>query len=786
MELFVPGKFIYVETLLLCVIIIFTIIIVSFSIKRIIAVVQQGFLIKHEMQALLTGDSMLFTKQSTYQFMQKGISLKYKLVAFTVFLVVLIIILLSVPLGIFMLRTQERTLAEGLSDRISVMLNSLSSGVRAYMPTKNALELGFLPQQVIQFKEAQYATILGRSLSPDKSGIQYVWATNDTNIGSKIAGEQLILGESVLSNEAVDTIVKICEQLDVQTAALVEDITENIVALNAEGVSLALNEDAESVRRFGEIQTITIQLNEKLTAILEEQSLRGDGSIPQFSTDKLDYHNTRYLFYRPVLYRQGASKSYVQGLVLVEISTEELIQSVTQARKNIIFIVSIIAFAAIAMGLTGSLILASIIVRPIRYLAAHVAMIRDTPDKEELEGKDIQIRSKDEIGLLGDTVNEMTHGLIKAAAAAKELTVGKEVQKMFIPLETDQKGRKLSTGHLSDNNADIFGYYEGAQGVSGDYFDAKKLDDRWYAIIKCDVAGKGVPAALIMVEVAALFQTFFANWKYSDSSIQDIVQLVSRINDQIESHGFTGRFAAFTLCLFDSFSGKLHFCNAGDNQIHLYDSAEKKYRIITLPETAAAGVFSSELISANGGFKVASIQLHKGDVMFLYTDGIEEAKRFFRNSEGNTVEYMGENTQRFEKQYAHYSSEDFSALRVSDIIEAVFARSVYLLKKDHDASGFDGLLFDFSSCSGTPEDAVLALVSVEKIFRMYKTSHTTSLDVIHTDKKIDMFLREHFTQYAEYCTRSETQDESDNYVVYCGIKEEPQYDDLTIVALQKK
>ena len=69
---------------------------------------------------------------------------------------------------------------------------------------------------------------------------------------------------------------------------------------------------------------------------------------------------------------------------------------------------------------------------------------------------------------------------------------------------------------------------------------------------------------------------------------------------------------------------------------------------------------------------------------------------------------------------------------------------------------------------------------------MYKTSHTTSLDVIHTDKKIDMFLREHFTQYAEYCTRSATQDVSDNYVVYCGIKEEPQYDDLTIVALQKK
>ena len=52
---------------------------------------------------------------------------------------------------------------------------------------------------------------------------------------------------------------------------------------------------------------------------------------------------------------------------------------------------------------------------------------------------------------------------------------------------------------------EIFGYYEGAKGVSGDYFDFKRLDDTHYAMIKCDVSGKGVAAALIMVEVATLF-----------------------------------------------------------------------------------------------------------------------------------------------------------------------------------------------------------------------------------------------------------------------------------------
>ena len=142
-------------------------------------------------------------------------------------------------------------------------------------------------------------------------------------------------------------------------------------------------------------------------------------------------------------------------------------------------------------------------------LVAHVEIIRDTENKADLAGKDIAVKSKDEIAVLGDTINDMTHGLVKAALASQDLTIGKEVQKMFIPLETDSRGNKLTTGRTDTKGAEFFGYYEGAKGVSGDYFDYLKLDERYFAVIKCDVAGKGVPAALIMIEVATLFLNFF-------------------------------------------------------------------------------------------------------------------------------------------------------------------------------------------------------------------------------------------------------------------------------------
>jgi serine phosphatase RsbU (regulator of sigma subunit) len=109
---------------------------------------------------------------------------------------------------------------------------------------------------------------------------------------------------------------------------------------------------------------------------------------------------------------------------------------------------------------------------------------------------------------------------------------------------------------------EFFGYYEGAKGVSGDYFDYLKLDDRYFAIIKCDVAGKGVPAALIMIEVATLFLNFFKHWKPTKEGMR-IERVVYQINDFIESRGFKGRFAAFTLCLFDTDTGGSPFLQRG-------------------------------------------------------------------------------------------------------------------------------------------------------------------------------------------------------------------------------
>jgi len=768
--------------------IVFSVLILLFSFAGVSGTAREVFMIRREVQALVTGDSMPSErKKRSASLRKKGLGLRFKLAFFTGTLVISVVLIVSIPLGLQFSANQERTLAAGLESRVKVLLDSLSSGARAYLPSQNILELGFLPDQISALSEAKSATITGFSADSSMTGVDFVWATNDAEINSRIDTTALVLGKSRLERPENEEIRIKIEALDQEAAASVSEMSEGITTLTQEGIKLALNTDELSVQRRDEIQTITRQLEEKLNTELSRLSSSGTGSWPLYDTGKISREITDYVFYKPVLFRQGSDTHYVRGTVRVEISTRSLLETVDRDREVLVRTTAYIALVAVLIGIVGALLLASIIISPVRKLASHVAMIRDTEDKEELDGKDLKLRSRDEIGLLGEIINDMTHGLVKAAAASKDLTVGKEVQKMFIPLETDSNGRKLTCGSTVDEKAAFFGYYEGAKGVSGDYFDYIKLDARHYAIIKCDVAGKGVPAALIMVEVATLFLDYFKDWTYEKNGYR-LGYIVSRINDLIESRGFKGRFAAFTLCIFDSYSGDVYFCNAGDNLVHVYQASARKMKTITLPESSAAGVFPSFMVDMKGGFQVSKVHLDHGDVLFLYTDGIEEAKRLFRTLDMKVYICAEPGLEKESPHGSHSVGQDNEELgpeRVNSIIESVFARSVYILQKWHNPAEDEIFEFDFSMCEGTIEEAVLALVSVEKIFRMYRDPAAGEFDRVQVDRKVDLFLNRHFRQYSQWCSNRKDHPEYPEYLYYTHVKEDAQYDDLTLLTLKR-
>lgn len=758
------------------------------SARGIASALRESAAIRLETIALITGDVMPMEKKNRIiRIRRRGAGLRLKLASFTIALVLVVVVMVSGPLYFMMTRTQESTLLKGLWDRSSVLLEGLAASARAHMPLRNFLELGYLPDQSVFVPEARYVTITGYNL--EDVHYNHVLATNDPGIGSKIDTPFLEIGISRLTDILSPRTLNISVELNERAMSEVGELSASLRLLLREGAEIVdsgRNATTEGRERLDAISVTTQSLQTRIGRKLSEIGWE-IGSEPEFSTASLAANKSEtYVFFKPVLYRQSDDEFYFRGLVRLEVGIDSIKRDIAEGQVLLLRVIVIIALAALAIGTLGALALSSLIIRPITRLVSHVERIRDTEDKTRLEGVDIMINSRDEIAILGNTINDMTHGLVEAAAAASDLSLGKEIQKKFIPLDINREGNKLSSGYKDTKNAEFFGYYEGAKGVSGDYFNYQDLDGRYFAIIKCDVAGKGIPAALIMIQVATMFINYFKQWNPSEKGIH-FEDVVYQINEFIETLAFKGRFAAFTLCLFDTETGLAHFCNAGDNVIHWYDAHSGRVRTATLKESPATGVLPNFMVESRGGYTIQTINLNHGDVLFLYTDGIEEAKRKFRDAEFREITCTeGEPGTIHETHSSGQGDEELGADRVFAIINAVMNRRLYTLRKHHNPEGEITLAFDFSNCEGKVEEAIMALVSVEKIFRMYKNRRAAADNRVMVDKKIDEFLKRHFLQYRNYCHFTRENQGNDAYMYYTHVQEDEQYDDLTILGIKRK
>jgi hypothetical protein len=350
---------------------------------------------------------------------------------------------------------------------------------------------------------------------------------------------------------------------------------------------------------------------------------------------------------------------------------------------------------------------------------------------------------------------------------------------MFISLDVAPDGTKGSVGGTETDKIEIFGFYEGAKTVSGDYFEFVKLDEKHYAFIKCDVAGKGVPAALVMVEVATLFSSFTRKWPQSQEKFR-LDRFVYEVNDMLEVRGFKGRFAAFLVCILNVETGVSYLCNAGDKLLHYFGAAERAMKTLSLPNSPASGVFPSSLVELQSGFQQVKHTLRPG----------EEDHRYFRDIAGNQLTYDApdvENERRYG--FAPKKGEDYEMIetpRVFGVLEACLNRSTFMMTKFYNPVPGEEFTFDFRSGGGTPREAVLAVIGMDKVFRIYKDSATDQSSRVRVERNVADALRKHFVQFDQYFSHPVDDDGKSPQVIFSHLKEDDQFDDLTILMVRKK
>ncbi|TDQ46904.1 PP2C family protein-serine/threonine phosphatase [Actinorugispora endophytica] len=220
-----------------------------------------------------------------------------------------------------------------------------------------------------------------------------------------------------------------------------------------------------------------------------------------------------------------------------------------------------------------------------------------------------------------------------------EMQIGREIQRGFLPVSLPQP-----------RGWEIEARFEPARDVAGDFYDAFDLvDGRRIAFLIADVCDKGVGAALFMALIRSLLRHTAEHSSSANLVASDMAQLVARdvLGSSPQAHGYRallstvgagplmaavagtnnymtknhlaqGYFATLFFGVLDPAEGTIVYINGGHNPPVLLRGSTVLGMLE--PTGPAVGMLPG------GAFSLGMAHMEPGDLLFLYTDGVPEAK----------------------------------------------------------------------------------------------------------------------------------------------------------------
>lgn len=305
--------------------------------------------------------------------------------------------------------------------------------------------------------------------------------------------------------------------------------------------------------------------------------------------------------------------------VVIVIPTKELFDDLDIIFRKIV-LVSLVGFVLILLVV---ILLFNKMFTPLRQIVRSIQ--RFSFGERGRRGK------KNEIELLSDSLKELQFQYSTYVAEQnqvrkdkrkyeKDLKSAKEIQRTIIP----QDYSFLETR----KEIDLYAILHPAESIGGDLYDFFFIDKKHLLFTMGDVSGKGIPAALFMAVANTMIKS-----KSTELSAQNIVDVV---NKALSKENSNQHFLTLFLGILNVETGILDYCNAAHN----YPFVLRKNRtMMQLEQTHGLpiGLYS------NKTYKSHSIALSKGDVLFLYTDGVTDCKNPYGEMFGaeNLSKFMG-------------------------------------------------------------------------------------------------------------------------------------------------
>ena len=217
-----------------------------------------------------------------------------------------------------------------------------------------------------------------------------------------------------------------------------------------------------------------------------------------------------------------------------------------------------------------------------------------------------------------------------------DLEIAREIQFGLLPFEPFSRGKVTVNSMMRPANT-----------VGGDYFDLIELGDGRIGLVMADVAGKGIPAALLMALLQASLRTLLT------ASLRG-AELIAKLNEHLHSYIPSNRLITLFYAELDPETGDVSYVNAGHNPPLLVGSG------------GVSRLHSTGLVLGvvpDGDYEMRRTQLEEGDRLVLYTDGATEA--FNRQDE----EYGEERLIGFLAGQRHLPAEALLSGLVANVLE---------------------------------------------------------------------------------------------------------------------
>ena len=218
-------------------------------------------------------------------------------------------------------------------------------------------------------------------------------------------------------------------------------------------------------------------------------------------------------------------------------------------------------------------------------------------------GHDVEIQFKFELFAALIFLLLLSLELADKVTMKRDLEIAREIQTWLVPSQAPEvAGADLAFATRPQNS------------VAGDYYDAFYPDPENHerlVLVIADVAGKSVPAALLMATLQASLRTIAGEGV-------PVAELVTRLNRYASAYSLDGRrFTTAVLAEYEPASRRLTYVNAGHNA-PILRHANGAF------ETLETGGLPLG-IKRDASYETASLELRPGDALILFTDGVIEA-----------------------------------------------------------------------------------------------------------------------------------------------------------------